>query len=145
MGRVRFAGLSDAGCVRLENEDRWGADPEQGLFLVSDGIAGAFAGGLAATVVVETLPPLLRQRLSGLKDLAAPEARERLLAAVSELSEQMYTSSQGQPGLEGMGATVALVLLRGGQALIAHLGDSRAYRLPPLPPPHAGGVGGGAG
>jgi protein phosphatase len=83
----------------------------------------------------------VRRRLGGV-DLASATARERLLAALVELSTQLRQESQDQPGLEGMGATVVLALIREGQALISHLGDSRAYlvrqqKLEPLTRDHS--------
>lgn len=126
---IRFAGLTDPGVVRSENQDAWTADPEQGLFIVSDGMAGVLEGGLAAQIVVKTLPPILKQRMKGIEDLAAAEAEERLLGALSELSDHVRQETQGQLGLEGTGATVILLILRGLQALIGQMGDSRVYLL----------------
>jgi serine/threonine protein phosphatase PrpC len=62
MSTIRFAGLSDIGRVRTANEDRWFADPGQGLYLVADGIGGSAAGGLASQIVAEVLPRLLRTK-----------------------------------------------------------------------------------
>jgi protein phosphatase len=127
MPRITYAGLTHQGRVRTQNEDRWTADPAQGLFIVSDGMGGQPAGALASRIVVETLPALLRTQMQGIDDLTTPEATQRLLSAIALLSEQVRCGSQGQPGLDGMGATVVLALLRGTQVLIAHMGDSRAY------------------
>lgn len=126
---LSYAGLTDQGRVRTQNEDNWVADPDQGLCVVSDGMGGQFAGALAAKIVVETLPSLLRKQMRGIEDVADPEATRRLLTALAELSDQVRNGSQGQPGLDGMGATVVLALIRGSHALIAHMGDSRAYLL----------------
>jgi serine/threonine protein phosphatase PrpC len=60
MGTIRHAALSHRGQVRPKNEDRWFADPRLGLYIVSDGMGGRQAGSLAAQIVVETLPALLR-------------------------------------------------------------------------------------
>src|SRR4029077_8038028 len=61
--RIReFAGLSDVGSVRENNEDRWFADPQAGLFLVADGLGGHAAGEVAAQRVVDQLPRLLESR-----------------------------------------------------------------------------------
>jgi protein phosphatase len=126
---VCHAGLSDRGRVRAENQDRWAADPQLGLYVVADGLGGQAAGGVAAQVVVETLPLLVQRRLADITDLSTPEAGERLTAAVAELSAWLRDAGQGRPGLEGLGAAVVVALVRGQWALIAHLGDSRAYLL----------------
>jgi len=120
-------GLSHPDRLQQQNQDRWFADRFQGLFIVSDGISGTLAGELAATIIVETLPRLLRKRLRDIKTLKAPEAWERLRLALVELSDRLFQETKDQPGLDGMGATVVLVLVWDFQALIGHLGDSRAY------------------
>ena len=127
MSPVTFAGLTDVGRVREQNEDNWTADADQGLFIVSDGIGGHFAGALASRVVVETLPGLLRDRLARIKTLGGSKAKACVKAALCELSNRLYQQAHDEPGLDGMGATVVLALVRGSQALIAHMGDSRAY------------------
>jgi protein phosphatase len=129
METIAFAGLTDRGRVREQNEDRWFADPRLGLYLVSDGMGGTLAGGLAAQIVVEALPPLLGRSLEGIADLASLEARDRVLATLVELSDRIRQESKGQPGLDGMGATVVLALIRAHHAWVAHMGDSRAYLL----------------
>src|SRR5207244_8261073 len=59
MNKPRFAGLSDRGRTHEDNEDRWLADPEFGLFLVSDGMADP----VAPQLVIDLLPGLLRHVL----------------------------------------------------------------------------------
>ena len=61
MTALQYAGETDTGRVRRQNQDRWFADPEQGLFLVADGMGGMAHGELAAGVVAEVFPPLLRR------------------------------------------------------------------------------------
>ncbi len=126
---LNYAGLSDAGRVRSQNEDRWLADPELGLFIVADGMGGEAAGALAAEIVVETLPRLLRHHLSDLTSVADPQSTTQLREMLTELSSHLRAESQGQLGLDGMGSTVVLALFRGQHVLIGHLGDSRAYLL----------------
>jgi protein phosphatase len=127
MSVIAYAGLTDPGRVRDQNEDRWYADPQQGLYVVADGMGGTVAGALAARIVMEALPSLLRKRMQGIESLASSQATDRVLATVAELSNHLRNESQHMPGLDGMGATVVLALIRGAQALIAHMGDSRAY------------------
>ena len=101
MPRITYSGLTDQGRVRTQNEDRWTADPDQGLFIVSDGMGGQHAGALASRIVVETLPALLRTKMQGIDDLTTPEVTHCLLAALALLSEQVRCGSQGQPGWDG--------------------------------------------
>ncbi len=129
MSTIRYAGMTDVGRARTENEDRWFADPAQGLYLVADGMGGSAAGGVASQIVAEVLPKLLARRLEGNAAALGPQAAERLSAALLELSERLRDESHDAPGLRGMGATVVLALVRGTRAVISHLGDSRAYLL----------------
>ncbi len=123
------AGQSDPGLVRERNEDRWFADVDRGLFIVADGMGGHAAGALAAEIVVQSLPPLLEERLGDSPDLADPQTHERVRAALIDLSRQLRDASTGEFGLDGMGSTVVMALLNDDHALIAHLGDSRACLL----------------
>lgn len=125
--KIKYAGLSDKGRVRENNEDNWAADLSQGLFIVSDGIGGHAAGEIASKIVVETLPLLIKERFQNINDLTKDDVRKQVLATVSELSQRVFTQSQGQPGLSGMGATLVMALIRGEHAMIVHLGDSRVY------------------
>jgi serine/threonine protein phosphatase PrpC len=124
---VTYAALTDKGRVREQNEDRWAADPANGIFLVSDGIGGGFAGELASKIVAEVLPGALREKLAGQDDLRNPIAAQRVSAAIAEVSAEMRQKTKNEPGFDGMGATVVLAVVRGDVALIAHMGDSRAY------------------
>ena len=131
MGTINHAGLSDTGRLRTANEDRWFADPRQGLYLVADGIGGAVAGGLASQIVAEVLPRLLQGKLQGKLQgaKAIPEIAKQVATALVELSERLWEESQRTLDLKGMGSTVVLALVRDRQAVVAHLGDSRAYLL----------------
>jgi serine/threonine protein phosphatase PrpC len=126
--RLDCFALTDRGRVRAENEDAFLVDPHQGLFIVSDGMGGHNAGGLASKIVVTLLPALIREHLSRIESLTGAMARNQLKAAVARLSADVRSRTEGVPGLEGIGATVVLALVRGNRTLISHLGDSRAYR-----------------
>jgi protein phosphatase len=125
----RYAGLTDPGLVRQSNEDNWTADPDQGLFIVADGMGGEFAGALASKVVVETLPGLIRSSFADLNRLPAEKAKRRMKKAIADLSSTLCAQSRNEPGLEGMGSTVVCALIRDDRLLLGYMGDSRAYRL----------------
>jgi protein phosphatase len=126
---VEHAALSDRGRVRDENQDNWSASPDDGLYVVSDGLGGHFAGALASQIVVEVLPTMVRSHTADVHDLGGRRATGAVRCALKELSQQVHEQTRGEPGLEGMGATVVLLLMRGERALVGHMGDSRAYRL----------------
>jgi protein phosphatase len=127
MDTLIAAGLTNKGQIRQQNEDNWIADDEQGVFLVSDGMGGRVAGELASKIVVDVFPSFLLQRLKDIPHLFSPAAQEIVLAALSELSKMIHLESSKRPDFLGMGATVVLAIVRNAHALIAHIGDSRAY------------------
>ncbi len=126
---VRYARLTDVGRVRQTNEDNWTADLEQGLFIVADGMGGESAGELASKAVVMALPGVVRQCFGTMEGLPRRRAPRRMKKAIATLSIQLRLQTQSEPGLEGMGSTVVCALVRGERVLVAHMGDSRAYRL----------------
>jgi len=126
--RVSFAGASDTGRVRPENEDHWSSDPDLGLFLVADGLGGHLAGELASRIVADSMPGLLRERLKCMPGDHQTLA-DTVVESIRELSSGLEEQTRHEPGLEGMGTTLVLLLVRDDRAIVAHLGDSRAYLL----------------
>jgi PPM family protein phosphatase len=139
---ISYAGLSDQGLMRHENQDRWYADPEQGLYLIADGMGGHSAGAVAAQIVADVLPALIRERLPDAEQGSSGDLTGRVRDVIAELSERLREQSAGRRGLHGLGATPVLANIRRDRAYIAHLGDSRAYmvrtgRLAPLTQDHS--------
>lgn len=120
------AGLSDRGRVRAANEDALAVSPEERLLIVADGMGGHKGGATAARIVVTALPQLLQQRLASPR-LTRAALCSGLQDAMLELSASMRDYAADDPALHGMGATVVLALMRGASAVVAHMGDSRAY------------------
>lgn len=122
---LRYAGRTDIGRQRPSNDDRWAADPAQHLYIVADGIASARQGGLAAQLVIEQLPTYLGRHLGG-EVLGGPGAGRFLADAVAQLSDDLHARTEGQPEFEAQTTMVAAVVTES-RAVVAHLGDSRAY------------------
>jgi protein phosphatase len=123
MTAVSHAALSDRGRTHDTNQDRWLIQPELGLHLVADGMSE----DISPQLVVDTLPGLLETALTGVEDLTDPRAPDGVRAAIAQVSRKVYAESEKRYDM--LGATVVLALVRGGHALVAHLGDSRAYLL----------------
>lgn len=120
------AALSDRGPVRASNEDRLFTDSDRGIYIVADGMGGLPGGAIAAQLVVDRLPELVIRGLDGGDRLVGELAVQAVCRAVVELSAMVR---HGDIGPCGMGATLVLACIRGSDALIASLGDSRAYLL----------------
>jgi len=112
-------GLSDPGCVRPNNEDYYLLAPENGLYIVADGMGGAQAGERASKLAVDAVADFMR---------ASPRTdAEALAEAFQEANNCVMKAASNDVDLEGMGTTLVAALESGEEILIASVGDSRAY------------------
>ncbi|HYO12703.1 MAG TPA: Stp1/IreP family PP2C-type Ser/Thr phosphatase [Thermoanaerobaculia bacterium] len=135
MVRVKACGLSDVGLTRAHNEDYFEIDPRHKLYVVADGMGGHSHGEVAAQIAVNAIRDFIEktadrdttwpfgmdarlERHSNLLKMAVRIAHENVLRAISR-----------DGSLYGMGTTVVGLLLADNIAAVAHVGDSRAYRL----------------
>jgi serine/threonine protein phosphatase PrpC len=117
------------GMERQENQDRFFADPEPSLFLVSDGMGGHRGGALASGIVAEDLPVMIENALDRLKVGTPRTVRSLLERMIAEQSKQLQLEGTSKTGYKDMGATLVVALLRKGRCFVANIGDSRAYLL----------------
>jgi serine/threonine protein phosphatase PrpC len=110
---------TDTGRQRRGNEDAFFA--RSPLFAVADGMGGAQAGEVASHMAVEVLE-------QGLPD-GAGSIEERLRARVSEANTRILELAQSDDQLAGMGTTLTAAYVGEGDLTVAHVGDSRLYRL----------------
>jgi len=121
--RLSSSAGSDVGRMRSGNEDSYFCG--QTVFAVADGLGGHQGGEVASAAAVEPLA-----RLDGRGFLDPSEAAEALAAAIREANQAILDRAAGDPALYGMGTTVTAAAVAGdGQLQLAHVGDSRAYRL----------------
>ncbi|MFI5734470.1 PP2C family protein-serine/threonine phosphatase [Kribbella sp. NPDC051587] len=116
-----YAALSDVGRVRRNNEDSAYAGPH--LLLLADGMGGAAAGEVASAAAVQVIRRLDTATIGG-EDMI-----EALAGAVHRANERLSELVEEDPEREGMGSTVTALMFDGRQLGLAHLGDSRAYRM----------------
>ena len=117
---VERSGESDPGLRRASNQDRLLA--EAPLFVVADGMGGHEGGEVAAALAIEVFRG--HGALYCEKDVEAG-----LRALVAEANEAIFKKAQADLRLKGMGTTVVAALVHDDAVTIAHVGDSRAYRL----------------
>jgi protein phosphatase len=118
---IRHAALCDKGVQRKRNEDRYYIHEQRGLYFVTDGMANE----VTPHVVVESLPPRIREEFGDDQRLTGGAAA-RLQTVLRELNEEIR-NQRLDLWSRCIGATLVLALVRGKQALLAHLGDSRIY------------------
>ncbi|MBI1907121.1 MAG: serine/threonine-protein phosphatase [Rhodocyclales bacterium] len=123
-----MASKSDAGCLRTLNEDVVRVAPDLGLLVVADGMGGHNSGEIAARLAVEVIEKRMRKALSGTVGDAAL-MREALRTALLDAHKRIASAAGEGGSRQLMGATVACVLLHDSRAHLAHVGDTRIYRL----------------
>ncbi|MBU6421431.1 MAG: Stp1/IreP family PP2C-type Ser/Thr phosphatase [Gammaproteobacteria bacterium] len=134
-GKLEFVGRTDKGAVRPNNEDAILTDLELGLVVVADGMGGYKAGEIASGMAIEIIQKFIasglkaaRKRL-GASDSGYSHESVLLRNALQRANEVIHDTAKSQPQCEGMGTTVAAALFYNNRLSIAHVGDSRIYRL----------------
>ena len=111
-----FGSATHIGRVRKHNEDCIGLFPEQGLYVVADGMGGRDGGEVASRIAVETIDHVMA-------------AGEPLRAAIVQADRAIAQATKSDEGRSGMGTTVVALLVTDDKFRIAWVGDSRAYRI----------------
>jgi serine/threonine protein phosphatase PrpC len=115
---VEQAGRTDVGRQRSANEDSLVVRPP--LFAVADGMGGAKAGEVASAVAVEAV--------ENAGESTEP-AEAQLAGIVREANRRIYDLAVADESRRGMGTTLTLAKVHGDEVSLAHVGDSRAYRM----------------
>ena len=129
---LRASARSDVGQVRENNEDSIGLWALKGMLLalVADGMGGAVAGEEASRLTVEAVQAdFVGEERAGIELLTLAEEMisEKLAAALQAANLAVIDRVDENAALRGMGTTATLAFIRGRRALLAHVGDSRAY------------------
>lgn len=125
--RFASASVSDRGLSekRPVNEDSFLEQGDLGLFAVADGVGGAQAGDFASQMAVETLAEAFANLPENF------DAEVALKVAIEHANRSIYGTAQELPQLSSMATTIVALHVSGNIATIAHVGDSRLYRIDP--------------
>lgn len=129
------AGATDIGKGREHNEDAILLRPDLALFVLADGAGGHNAGNvasaLATTSIANYVERFASQPLSEIDPFGTPRALRRLATALHKANKDILDIARSSNKLKGMGSTVVATLAdhRTGMLHVAHVGDSRLYRL----------------
>ncbi|HTJ96274.1 MAG TPA: protein phosphatase 2C domain-containing protein [Rhodocyclaceae bacterium] len=123
--RYEVTSLTDSGRIRALNEDAVAVDRELGFAVVTDGMGGHRAGDVASRLALETIVGRLRARPQQATELSQQWVKDAIVATNSVI----YSAAMQQTTRTGMGTTLAMLVFREQQAIFAHVGDSRIYRL----------------
>lgn len=134
-GKLAHVEITDTGRVRDHNEDSIGSIHEIGLWVLADGMGGYNAGEIASGIAVKTILDLVREACQredrGEVDAADGYMRQTIVLrdAVLRANKIINQTAQSQPQCEGMGTTLVACLFFDNRLSIAHVGDSRLYRM----------------
>jgi protein phosphatase len=134
-GKIDFAELTDTGRVRDHNEDAIGYNPEIGLMVLADGMGGYNAGEVASGIAVQIVSQLAAEGAGREhRDEIDPHSgmmRQSIVLrdAVYRANKIIFQTAQSQTHCEGMGTTIVACMFCDNKVSIAHVGDSRAYRV----------------
>lgn len=131
---LEIASATDVGMLRAFNEDCIAADSELGLLVLADGMGGHKAGDVASSIatglVMDYLGPTLTEMaLSPVRSAELSPEAIAIKSAIEKANLAIYKTGQLDIKYTGMGTTIVLILFHQGLATIAHVGDSRLYRL----------------
>lgn len=135
--------LSDVGRVREHNEDDSLVLPDDGVYVVADGMGGHACGEVASRISVQSIEEFyrdpqitetLQEIYRGLRsdgDAAAGRSFHefRLRSAIEYGNRQIHVAASEDDRLSDMGTTIVGIAFQGRRVYVAYVGDSRAYRL----------------
>ena len=129
---VSAVGRTDVGRRRKHNEDSYLVLPEEHLFVVADGMGGHAAGEVASAMAVETLLDSFRDHtFSGTPVADRPRRADELVRSIEAANRTIFAQASSNDEQAGMGTTIVAARFAPTRqrVYIAHVGDSRCYRL----------------
>lgn len=139
--RLICAGLTDVGMAREHNEDNFYLSQEEALCIVADGMGGHRSGEVASQMAIDEIVAYYTETTNGHdpdEDLSfwpfrrkRPEHREekRLVASITRANRIIHEAAAENEAYHGMGTTIVGMYFLEEGLYVAHVGDSRAYRL----------------
>ena len=134
--RVIATGETNVGMKRTHNEDNYTCLDEDFLYVVADGMGGHASGEVASQMAIDTLREFFRATSADPEatwpykmDKSRGYEENRLITSIKLANLRIYEAAQRDPKLRGMGTTAVGILVVDDGVLIAHVGDSRVYRV----------------
>lgn len=130
-----MATATHTGMVRSHNEDSVNAETDIGLAVLADGMGGYNAGEVASGIATALITNETRSALGRLnlqevdKQTGEPTPIQLLRDVVVRANTSIFQSANSQPQYAGMGTTLVMGLFSDNKVTVAHIGDSRCYRL----------------
>lgn len=133
-GAIEVVQSTDPGMVRQQNEDAVASNGALGLVILADGMGGHNAGEVASGMAITMLKTEMERRFaerdpSAVVNEGRPYAHEVLAEEVARANTAIFQAARSQPQYSGMGTTLVAAVFHDNRATVAHVGDSRMYRL----------------
>lgn len=128
---LEMTSATDRGRVRSQNEDSLAFDSGMGYAVLADGMGGHNAGEVASRLAVATVEADMKKlaRQEGYARLAAFEIQRLVADLVAHANAAIYRAARREQAYAGMGTTLVIALWHQARVAVAHVGDSRLYRL----------------
>ena len=123
---IRTFGNTNTGLVRSNNEDAYGNYPDLSLYIVADGLGGHAGGEVASRIAVESINEYIE---SAYKYKTPEDINSTIIKAIKEAGTRIVLEADKGHNLQGMGTTIVAAKIEGDKAIVAHVGDSRAYLI----------------
>lgn len=131
---IEAFGVTDTGRRRAANEDSFAVVYRHGVFMVADGMGGHNAGDVASKMAIDCVREAFENAdttwpsAAGEEPCRTPSAR-LLIAGIQRANSRIANLARRESDKSGMGTTFAGILVLQTRVVIAHVGDSRVYRL----------------
>jgi serine/threonine protein phosphatase PrpC len=126
---VQICSETDPGRERSQNEDSVAFDAATGLCILADGMGGHNAGEVASGMAAAFIKSEMRTVLAGANRMAPIAVKEAIAHAINQANFAIFNMSRTNPQYNGMGTTLVVAVFSGDALTLAHIGDSRCYRL----------------
>ena len=132
---LEFAGRTDPGLVRSQNEDAIAISPARRFAILADGMGGYNAGEVASSIATAVTRDVLESGLeasearAGDSSLDTRQIHQLVVDAVQKANSVVLEAARAEPQYQGMGTTLIAAVFHAAKVTIGHVGDSRAYRF----------------
>jgi len=134
--KLRFAGATDVGRKRSHNEDCYLVQPEDHLYVVCDGMGGHASGEIASQLACDEIGAFFQLSRDDDEvtwpykpDRRLTDLENRLSIGIRWANFRVFDKAGSSIQFKGMGTTCVSIHLSNGSCAIAHVGDSRCYRI----------------
>src|SRR5438093_7748743 len=133
--KIRYAAKTDVGMKRTHNEDYFSLIEDEQLFIVADGMGGHASGEVASKMAADAVSEFYQRTKD--EDATWPYKMDRqlsyienrLVCGIKLANYRIFEAATKNAQFKGMGTTIESCLVHGDKAYVAHVGDSRGYRI----------------